>query len=289
MTSDDQPLSRGHYEAQIVRGGRVRLSLSTAVIHSMVAPYLSEFRIDAKRDLLHIPFDISSIGVPFIPPAYGIKGGGARLALAEALGISAREPKLRDLDLFRIGTRWSPLDSELAERFMEDDLRNGHGVELVSTLEGYFSTRDLTLNQIAWMDGVLICAPLAMFDMVCRVLRPCRYFAGTLHRSPSVRSITIAKMYRFRAERGAEWDIDGIPPHSSIDPFDMAVHLDRALARSRATGIRYLEELVAAKHIFPHEERGEALLEEMVAELSELLDDGRGFFKHLGEEPPLSE
>lgn len=258
----------------------MRLSLHPSALCTLVEPLVAPHRIELVGEYLRIP----GVDIPessLLPPSYFIKGGGARLALATLLGKQHEEPALRDLDLFRISTRWHPLDTELAERFMPDDLMNGHGVELVPTIEAYLATRDLTINQVAIVDSNLICSPLALLDFVSKVIRPARYYPGTLHRPLSLQGRVVTKMFRFRAERGDEWTLVGIPRDTTMSSFDIALHLDRALGRGRQCAIKYLKQLAAAGFIFPWATDGEELLSEMIEELATDLEDGENFFSNL--------
>lgn len=270
-------IERAMYEQNITHGGRVRLSLHPTALLALLERLITgpfELAIDYVR--------IPGVTIPeasSLPTSYCIKGGGARMALARVLSMN-EEPMLRDLDLFRISTRWHPLDVDLAERFMPDDLKNGHGVELVPSIEAYLVTRDLTVNQVALVDSTLICSPLAILDFACRVIRPARYYPGTLHRPLALQGRVLAKMFRLRAERGDGWKIVGIPPESSMSSFDIALHLDRALGRGRGVAIRYLQELISGGFIFPWATDGEELLVEVIEELSQDLEEGIAFFSN---------
>lgn len=268
------------YERNVTHGGRVRLSLHPSALYNLIEPLIEPRRLELVGEYIRIP-DVDIPESSLLPPSYFIKGGGARLALAILLRREHEEPALRDLDLFRISTRWHPLDSELAERFMPDDLAHGHGVELVPTLEAYLATRDLTVNQVALVESTLICSPLAILDFVCRVIRPARYYPGTLHRPLALQGRVVTKMFRFRAERGEEWSIVGIPRDSTMSSFDIALHLDRALSRGRPVAIEYLKQLSAAGFIFPWATDGEDLLFEMIEELAADLEEGESFFSNL--------
>ena len=183
--------------------------------------------------------------LPSLPPTYGFKGGAARHMLRRALGHPGEAP--RDIDLIRLGRRWTQLDTELSGMHMADDFRRGHGVELISDLAHYFRSRDISVNELIHADGLLRATPLAVLDNVGMVLRPCRYLPGTLAKPPALLGRTLLKMLRLRAEglmRGESWTLSGIPERIDIEEFHVALQLHRSFERSEETARIFVDSLV---------------------------------------------
>jgi hypothetical protein len=177
-----------------------------------------------------------------IPQGYGVKGGAAREALVAALQL--REPRQpRDIDLVRRGQHRSPQDDVVAERHMGRDFQLGARVELIRDLDGYLSSRDLTINEVVAIDSSVYASPLCVLDTIGQVVRPSRYRGGTLHRKPSLHGQSLLKMARLYAEgiRGGEsWSITGIPEEVQFSEFDLAVHLNKAFQRGRDVADEFL-------------------------------------------------
>jgi len=177
-----------------------------------------------------------------LPVGYGVKGGAAREALSAALGIRAPRPP-RDIDVVRRGTHRIAEDEAVARRLMPRDFQHGARVEVIRDLEGYISTRDLTINEVVATDGTVAASVTCALDSIGQVLRPSRYRGGTLHRKPGLFGQSILKMVRLYAEgscAGESWTIAGIPEEASFSDFDLAVHLNKAFQRGKPVAERFL-------------------------------------------------
>ena len=115
-----------------------------------------------------------------LPSGIAIMGGVARSVAREIL-TGEKEP-IRDIDLVEItdnedeSTVDPELLDELAQTYMPDDYAFGHGIGL-DTLEDYFSTRDLTINECLIKDGKLLVSELAENDFKENIIRPTYYEA----------------------------------------------------------------------------------------------------------------
>jgi hypothetical protein len=222
--------------------------------------------------------------LPILQHGYGFKGGAARKALAHHLGLPNWYREVRDLDIVRLGDAWREEDSRISAQFMPEDWRYGHGVELTRCRKSYLSSRDLTINQVAFLKDTLFLTPLCLLDTLSQVLRPASYRAGTLHRAPTLSGRTVTKILRFQAEFGDEWTIAGLPEQLAVRPSEIALHLDRALHRGLSVTEKYLKLCERQGLIHFYGIKLDDVLEEVVEELLPELEGGVTFFRHLPEE-----
>lgn len=208
-----------------------------------------------------------------LPNGYYYKGGAARQMLGRLLGVHAPPP--RDIDLVRFGGVWNAGDTAISKRLMPLDFERGFGVEICSDMRRYHATRDLSVNEVIYGNGEVLASPIAVFDTLGGVLRPCQYIGGSIHRAPALRSATVMKMLRLRAEGivdGFPWALIGVPPRQDIEPFDVALQLDKAFARSRRVAEVFIDQCHAVG-IFadaePAEDRFVGSLATIVARLYE--------------------
>jgi hypothetical protein len=183
--------------------------------------------------------------VPRIPSGYGFKGGVARLALQTVLGRVTGNELARDFDLVRFGRIPSRMDRQVAERLMESDFRHGAGVELVESLDRYFSTRDLSVNEAILISGQVICTQQALVDTIHGKIRPTQHVKrsdGTLE------PLVAMKTLRFQAEalaKGRNSAIVGLTRPLECVPFALAVHLERALDSGNSVAEIFLQQCMA--------------------------------------------
>lgn len=143
--------------------------------------------IEGLLDALDIPDDACEIGentlaftvdpddlagYPPMPPGYGFKGGVARKALARVLRLPLSTSAVRDIDLLRLGGTPPEHDQRLAEVYMTDDVIHGDAEveEIVSPLD-YLTSREFTVNEILFVDGVVRITPLGLLDTLGGVIR----------------------------------------------------------------------------------------------------------------------
>ncbi len=200
-----------------------------------------------------------------LPASYGLKGGAARESLIAALSIrESRQP--RDLDLVRQGHYRIPSDDDVARRLMARDYQLGARVELIRDISVYLTSRDLTINEVAWLDGIAHASLLCILDSIGHVIRPSRYRGGTLHKKPSLHGQSLLKMIRLYAEgslNGENWAITGIPEEVAFSEFDLAVHLNKAFQRDRAVAERFLHTCELLSLIGASEDRVKKALQEL--------------------------
>lgn len=211
-----------------------------------------------------------------LPTTYGVKGGAARESLIAALKIrEGRQP--RDLDLVRRGHHRLASDEDVARRLMPRDYQFGARVELIRDMSDYLASRDLTINEVAWFDGLAHASLLCVLDSIGHVIRPSRYKGGTLHKKPSLYGQSLLKMARLYAEgacNNENWTITGIPEEVSFSEFDLAVHLNKAFQRGRIVAERFLHTCEILSLIGASDDR----IRTALGELEHLRHGERGLF-----------
>lgn len=233
-----------------------RAAAARALAHAIIGGEMSsqaDFEREMRRvvgaDMVvcardRIVFDrVDGAELPVLPAGYFYKGGAARLVLGRVLGVSLGPP--RDLDIVRFGGRWTHEDTRLSRELMPLDFERGQGVELSGHVATYLGSRDLSINEVFCGGAEIQATPAAVLDTIGGVLRPCRYGYGSIRRPPTVRGGTVAKMLRLRAEGridGLVWNVVGVPADQPIAPFDLALQLDKAFARSRSVAEEFLRD-----------------------------------------------
>jgi len=174
--------------------------------------------IDEVMDLLEVPNEAYDVGrytvvlhvsddeaggYPPMPPGYGFKGGVARKALARTLRLPISTAAVRDIDLLRAAETPPQHDRELSERYMTEDLIHGNAkVEAITTPKEYFTTREVTVNQIMFLDGAIRITPLGLLDTLGGIIR---VTPGHLSLNRGrVHPIVAFKVLRFAANQRAE-------------------------------------------------------------------------------------
>lgn len=120
------------------------------------------------------PEVLERLGLPELPDGYGLIGGAAR-AVALRVLFDETSP-IRDIDIAAFEDLKPDLElaMQLAEEYMPDDLTYGHGVQEVN-LEEYFKSRDLTINELAVVDGKLRISKQCFDDLRDKVVRPSKF------------------------------------------------------------------------------------------------------------------
>lgn len=116
--------------------------------------------------------DEALAGYPPMPSGYGFKGGVARKALARALRLPISTSAVRDIDLLRLNGTSPEHGQELAEVYMTDDVIHGDAEveEIIGPLD-YLTTREFTVNEILFVDGMVRITPLGLLDTLGGVVR----------------------------------------------------------------------------------------------------------------------
>lgn len=181
---------------------------------------------------------------------YGFKGGAARYELRKALGLDAIEP--RDFDVLRFSETepWEGVDNEIAQEFMPQDLEFGDGVEEFT--EDYLETRDFTINEVYTHNGKIVASEQCIRDTLRNIVRVTEHEVNAYGSEfGNIGPKTRSKALRFHAEQQyllgkstIEEDQLSEIKESSINPFWIAVQLDRAFERSEGTAEKFRETLI---------------------------------------------
>lgn len=226
--------------------------------------------------------------IPSLPNGYYFKGGVAREILRRNLYPATSQLKFRDYDIVRFEHTTDEFDHSLSLRFMEDDYEFGRGVEVVENKTTYFVTRDLGVNEVLLRNNWAECSLQSLRDNFSKSLRPAPYVKNA---EGKVQSRIIAKAVRIYAEclvKNIQFKLSGIPKDAKIAPFDVALHLDRALAFNDVVAKEYLSALWeldllpdkletppdlmdAVKLLSPHMERGVRFFRNLPVEVLQAL------------------
>jgi hypothetical protein len=261
--------------SQLLAGEIDTLEQFTRVFEALELPPFRECSPQRMR------FELPETGLQLLPEGYFFKGGAARRALG--LTLRGHAPFPRDLDIVRFGSGWTEHDSIVSRSLMPQDFERGFGVEVIANLGRYMANRDLSVNEVVSGGGEVVASPLAVLDFIGGVLRPCKYRPGSIHRPPSLGSLTVVKMLRLRAEGlvdGARWSLVGVPPDQTIEPFDVAVQLDKAFSRSRRAAEVFIEQCRAVG-IFPSTEEPTGAFIEDIAEIVGTIFEPERFFRNI--------
>lgn len=202
-----------------------------------IGPYTVVFEVD------HAEAD----GYPPLPEGYGFKGGVARKAVARTLRLPISTAAVRDIDLLRSAETPPDHDRELSERYMTDDLIHGAAkVEVIESPREYFTTREVSINQVLYLDGEVHVTPLGLLDTLGGVIRVTgSHLAQNFGRA---HPIVAFKVLRFAANHRAEGREPVITPfrinfRRRPHPFAFffALQLSRALENGRETAEVYLD------------------------------------------------
>lgn len=266
VTQDDQAaglppevVERAREAAETLSGRRRRKRRSAKPTAPQTpAPSAAEQAIEELMEALEVPdeaYDIGpntvvfavdddeAAGYPPLPPGYGFKGGVARKALARVLRLPIWTAAVRDIDLLRDADTPPDHDRELAERYMTDDLIHGDAqVEAITNARDYFTTREVTVNQITFLDGEIEITHLGLLDTLGGVIRVTRQHLGTNY--GRAHPIVAFKVLRFAANLRAEGR-EPLIPHFRVNfrrrPHPFAFFLALQLSRAFESGMEVAE------------------------------------------------
>lgn len=252
--------------------------ISRILQESGLLDLLAGVDVSCRTVLFHCPATYRLAG---LPAGYFFKGGAAREQLRLLLaGDTQSKVQVRDFDLFRYMDSPDMHDHELALRYMPDDYEYGRGVEVVENKKTYFSTRDLTVNEVlAWNDHVEASFG-AITDMANSILRPTPFVQN---KAGEVLSVTVAKAYRFAAEAqlaGRPCSLVFLPEDAFVSDFAAALNLERSFMTNEAVATEYLQLLWERTRVFKEWQVPPPAVD-AVRELSTRIPNGLRLFKSL--------
>ncbi len=220
--------------------------------------YLRMFS-DYEGEVVFLDENLLKLDVePYIslPEGYALKGGAARVSVERALDKTcSQEP--RDIDICYIGDpdrEDRSLSEYLAERYSPDDYIHGYGVEPLE--DGYFETRDFTINEVLVSNESAVLTKQALLDIMRSIIRFTEYEKTNFYfqeyygeeEEVGVRFVNdklASKALRLIAEREERTfiDADEFFEKKYINEFHMALHLDRAMGKGFRVANAFVENL----------------------------------------------
>ena len=178
-----------------------------------------------------------------LPRGIAVVGGAAR-AILQRVEFDESAP-VRDVDLVAIVGRYSGDQRELdrlSAVYMPDDYFYGNGVGC-ELMDGYFATRDFTLNEVLVVDGRIIVTAQGYGDLKNKVVRPTEYeasgwWAGV---GPKLAATAVLMETLFQHEYGVG-SREGIDDSKvAIDDFHFALAYNKALQYGDEVARRFLQ------------------------------------------------
>ena len=200
------------------------------------------------------------------PQTYFFSGSAARALLMMNIGIPAPTYHPRDMDMLRFITPEErerrnviPTDEDIqiANEFMPEDYKYGHGVAFEDSPQTYLSTRDFTINEL-YTDGRTITATDAcMEDTKNFFLRLTEYERSAIEDHEQIPNKMAAKALRMASEIkvrfGEDAQIDPTLEHflesDTITPFWIALQLDKAAETGPSYSVEYVKILQKYRQI----------------------------------------
>lgn len=171
---------------------------------------------------------LEELSLPELPKGYGYIGGAAR---AVALRVLYNEDApIRDLDIVAFEDFNPDMSYQrlLSQAYMPDDYAHGYGVHS-ENLDRYFNSRDLTVNEVAVVDGKLIITRQAEADLRDKIIRPTTYekeaYYGSVGPKMMVKMLLLEQVFKQEYGKGEAVEIDP----SSVALFYIALGLNKAM------------------------------------------------------------
>lgn len=174
------------------------------------------------------PSIFEALDLPDLPDGYGYIGGAARAVALRIL--CGQDAPIRDLDIVAFDDFHPDLShiQTLSKKHMPDDYAYGYGVS-VDTLDSYFGSRDLTINEVAVVDGKLILTQQAEADLRQKIIRPSthekEYMGGVAGPKISIKMLLLEQVFQNEYNQGEAVEFDT----SAVEPFYIALGLNKAM------------------------------------------------------------
>ncbi len=264
-------LSVKNYEEEKKLSEERELFLEKFSINEILKTFLKEraFIIDQDGYI-----GISYAATSELPDGYGFKGGSARAVLREVLGLKVIPP--RDIDVIRLSAEepYKGADTEIAQKYMAQDFEFGDGVELVDSTTDYLNTRDFTINELYTSNSQIFATEECIRDTIRNIIRITEYERISYSEIGEIGPKMKAKTLRLHAEQMYSIGVSSIPEDdrneiekSFINPFWLAVQLDRAFERGHEVAEKFtqllIENNVIPEHVKDSRDLGDFLLSEV--------------------------
>ena len=264
-------LSEEGYEKEKKLSQERELFLSRFSVEQVLEAFLKDtsftIRPDGNIEIDYNPYDSK------LPQGYGFKGGAARSALREALGLKVIPP--RDIDVIRLSAEpYVGADIDIAKKHMAQDFEFGDGVEFVESPKEYLETRDFTINEVYVEGSTIVATEECIRDTIRNIVRTTTYEKELYSEGEEIGPKMKAKALRLHAEQMYMMGVSSIPEddmneieQSFINPFWLAVQLDRAFERDTEVAENFTT-LLVQNDIIPNDitnstDLGEYLLNEV--------------------------
>lgn len=221
----------------------------------------------------------SKVGLPRIPQGYYYKGGAARENLRRTVLPALPELFIRDLDLFRYAATDDSHDHEISRSLMKNDYEFGRGVEVVENQHLYLATRDLTVNEVLCDHRQIVCSFACLEDMTKGILRPTKHVQNVAGEIDSFTAMKILRLASEKLVKGVSFKIFDLPPCNRVDPFALALNMERCFARGPEYGEEFITLAWEYRALFP-EARLRPSTGQCVEGLSSLIPMGKSFFRY---------
>ncbi|MGI6680774.1 MAG: hypothetical protein ACOX3T_04745 [Bdellovibrionota bacterium] len=188
--------------------------------------------------------------LPTLPAQYGFKGGAARLALGLALNYNFSFRRPRDIDIVRFGNKkLSKIDKELEKVFMKDDATHGHGIEILESIEKYFQTRDITINEILIINNTIYFTVACLTDLYNGILRPTEFVLDKFRQPDPKITMKMIRLQALASISGEEFTIAIDRYNPKVTGFHIALNLDRALSLNSRVAAEYIDECIEYEYL----------------------------------------
>lgn len=190
-------------------------------------------------NLFRVPVEQKHRFLDELPDGYVYIGGAARAVLERTLNITV-DSTPRDIDIAHDVIEVDEEErDQISREYMPEDHAYGHGVSPLG--ESYFEDRDFTRNEVMFDGEYLWCTKDCLIDSVRRIIRLSEH---EKNRSDGyINDKLLAKAVRFMSIEEAHTSADEILfKYQNIEPFHMALHLERTLQQGgKDAAQRYLE------------------------------------------------
>ncbi len=271
-------------DVDLPREIQYKKTLEKVIIEGKLMEWLEDMGEQAIADfeyvgdkIFRIPIEPRFIGdiQDFLEHDYGLKGGAVRELLLIALGRK-EYAQPRDIDVVRYTDQKPSVeevvrDKTIAQRYMPDDVKRGHGVEHVVSHDESMFQSDLTQNMLAWRQGYLYATGACIQDTVRGFIRLTDIAKEEVKDYRKADKL-LSKGVRVYLSHLNEWGsadygdrfflkkTNKASVSQGVSSFWMAVQIDRAYEVSTSLGDQLVDEYVALGWLEDAKDRRQVIL-----------------------------